>query len=197
MTAPFPPPDLARRSPDWVIVDTGALLNRFYSAAHEPIFFDRSKDGRLNAPDGAYGVLYVAEAAHGAFAEAFLRQPGRRLLPRDLLRSKAFVRLTTTRSLRLIKLAGPGLARLGATAEVTHGGLPYTLPQAWSAALYNAFIDADGVAYTARHDDEALCYAIFHRAESAVVESDRELDLDRAWFWKLAEAYGVGLAPAP
>jgi len=33
------------------------------------------------------------------------------------------------------KLAGPGLAILGATAEVVHGGLPYDDPQAWSKAL--------------------------------------------------------------
>jgi hypothetical protein len=84
---------------------------------------------------------------------------------------------------------------MGATAEVVHGGLPYDVPQAWSAALRNHPIRPSGIAYYARHDDEALCYAIYDHAASAVVEEHRETLLDGDWFWDLAEPYGVGLAP--
>jgi hypothetical protein len=195
VTAPLPPPDLASRDPVLITLEAGEILHRFFTAAYDPIHFDRSRDGRLNAPDGLYGVLYTAKDARGAFAETFLREPGHTLIPSDLLARKAYVRLRVTRPFVLIKLGGAGLARLGATAEVVHGGLPYDVPQAWSAALRNHPIRADGIAYYARHDDEALCYAIYDHAASAVVEEHREPQLDRDWFWDLAEPYGVGLAP--
>src|SRR5262249_8524324 len=103
--------------------------------------------------------------------------------------------LEVLRPLRLVRLAGPGLARAGATAQVTHGGQPYDAPQAWSAAIYALPEIYDGIAYTARHDDAAVCYAIFGRPSPAVAEVSRQADLDADWFWQLAERYGVGLAP--
>jgi hypothetical protein len=54
----------------------------------------------------------------------------------------------------------------------------------------------DGIAYNARHDDEALCYAIFERAAPDVRETSRQIDLDQDWFWEMAEQYGVGMAPS-
>ena len=105
------------------------------------------------------------------------------------------MRIRVTRALRLVKFAGAGLARLGATAEVTHGGLPYDAPQAWSKAIHGLPSAPDGIAYRARHDDDAFCYALFDRAASHVEEETRESDIDKDWFWSLAEAYGVGLAP--
>lgn len=137
----------------------------------EPDLFDRSLDGRFNAPDGSYGVLYTAKETYGAFAETFLRTPGRTLIDPGLLKRKAYVRLRLERDLKVIRLAGPGLARVGATAEIAHGGLPYDLPHAWSRALSDHPINADGIAYHARHDDTELCYAIFERAADAVSEA--------------------------
>ena len=55
--------------------------------------------------------------------------------------------------------------------------------------------ERSGIAYYARHDDEALCYAIYDHATAAVVEEHRETQLDGDWFWDIAELYGVGLAP--
>lgn len=173
MTAPLPPIDLASRVPDLLILPAATIIHRFYTARFDPIFFDTSRDGRLNAPDGSYGVLYAARDAHGAFAETFLRQPGLTLLDPDLLARKAYVRFESVEELRLVRLAGPGLAILGATAEVVHGGLPYDVPQAWSKALSEHRVGAHGIAYNARHDDEALCYALFDRARDAVREADR------------------------
>jgi hypothetical protein len=192
---PLPPADLDRRLPELVKLPAGQEVHRFYTAKWEPIFFDRSTEGRFNAPDASYGVLYTAKETNGAFAETFLRTPGRTLIDADLLKRKAYVRLLFERDLNMILLAGPGLARLGATAEVAHGGLPYDVPQAWSIALARHPICADGIAYHARHDDAELCYALFDRSADAVAESAREVDLDQDWFWRIAERYGVGLAP--
>jgi hypothetical protein len=196
VSAPLPPSDLASRDPDLVKLPAGAIMHRFYPEGYEPIFFDPGLSGRLNAPDGSYGVLYCAEETSGAFAETFLRTPGRRLIDADLLRRKAYVRLQVRSELSLIKLAGPGLAMLGATAEVVHGGLPYNDPQAWSKALFGHPVSAQGIAYYARHDDEALCYAIFDRASTSIEETGRETNLDQDWFWQLALKYKVGLAPS-
>ncbi len=135
MSGPLPPPDLASRNPRISTIRRGTELHRFFSAGRDPIYFDRGSNGRLNAPDASYGVLYASKTQRGAFAETFLRSPGRRLVDPALLRRKAYVRLKAVRRLRLILFDGPGLAILGATAEVTHGGLPYDLPQAWSGAL--------------------------------------------------------------
>jgi len=151
--------------------------------------------GRFNAPDGSYGVLYAAKEPAGAFAETFLRTPGRTLIDLDLIHRKAYVRFAASRKLTLIRLAGPGLARLDATAEVTHNGLPYEVAQAWSAALFGHPVAADGIAYHARHDDAELCYALFDRSAAAIVEDAREVDLDQDWFWRIAVHYRVGLAP--
>lgn len=195
MSASSPPPDLSRRTPHLIEIPAGTLIHRFYTARFEPVFFDRSVLGRLNASDGSYGVLYAAAERAGAFAETFLRQPGRTSLAADFLASKAYVRLVVRKPLRLIRFAGPGLARLGATAEVVHGGPPYDVPQAWSAALRAHPVSPHGVAYTARHDDEAFCYALFDHAAAAIEETDRDLILDADWFWTIADPYGVGLAP--
>ncbi len=193
---PYPPADLHARDPHLVRLPENSVLHRFYTARFDPIFFDRSLAGRLNAPDGGYGVLYAARTKAGAFAETFLRQPGRTLIPADFLASKAYARLRVLRPLTLIKFSGPGLGRLGATAELVHGGKPYDAPQAWSKALKARPVGADGIAYTARHDDEELCYALFDGRSNPVAEIDSVTNLDRDWFWLIAEPYGVGIAPS-
>lgn len=139
-------------------------------------------------------MLYAAEQIEGAFAETFLRSPGRTLLPRDLIVKKALVRLRSTRALRLANLYGPGLAVLGATAEVTASAPPYDLPQAWAAALHNHPQMFDGIAYRARHDDNEICYAFFDRSGAGIVEIDRDERLDADWFYGLLNYYSVGLA---
>lgn len=195
MSGPLPPADLSQRLPGLIKVPAGEDLHRFYTAKWGPIFFDTSTAGRFNAPDASYGVLYAARTIAGAFAETFLRTPGRTLIDTDLLQRKAHIRLSTSRDQTLIRFAGPGLARLGATAEVCHSGLPYDVPQAWSKALLEHPVNADGIAYYSRHDDAELCYALFDRAAGAIFEVEREVDLDQDWFWRIAEPYRVGFAP--
>ena len=193
MTAPLPPRDLATRSPNVQTLRSGLIVHRFYTVAYDPLYFDRGRGGRLNAPDGYYGVLYVARTRKGAFAETFLREPGRTIIPSDLLARKAYVQVRIEKTLRVVRLHRPGLARLGATAEVVHGGLPYDVPQAWSKALWTHPSKPDGIAYYARHDDEELCFALFDHAQ--VSEESREVRLDQNWFWQIADEYDIGSPP--
>jgi hypothetical protein len=140
-------------------------------------------------------VLYCAEEINGAFAETFLRQTGRTLLPHDLVAGKSYVRLVVMRDIRLAEMKGHGLARMGATAEVAHSGVPYDVPQSWSKALREHAAGPNGIAYTCRHDDEAVAYALFDIDPLAVVELDRQKNIDKPWFWEIALSYGVGRAP--
>lgn len=201
MSAPHPPADLAERRLSLVRLRPGDVMHRFYALRHEPVYFDRSAHGRLNAPDGRYGVLYAAKTPAGAFAETFMRSVGRTMLPLDLVQARGYVQLAVTSPLTFVRLAGPGLAIAGATAEVTHGGLPYDVPRAWSAAIHGLRLSSgksrkiDGIAYRARHDDDEICYAIFERAAGGIREASRLTALDCDWFWRLAERYGAGLAP--
>lgn len=195
MSAPLPPPDFFHRPLTELRLAAGTNLHRFHDAAYAPVFFDRSQMGRLNAPDGAFGVFYAAATVVGAFAETFLRQPGRTLLAPDLIAWKTYAVLRLRRDLRLLQLYGVGLARAGATAEVTHGGLPYDTPQRWSAAIFAHPARYDGIAYTARHEDGEICLALFDRAIDAIEEAERVANLQTGWFFDLLDRYGVGLAP--
>jgi len=195
VSGPPPPPDLNRRRPRLLELPSGTILHRFYQLRFEPIYFDPFRRGRFNAPDGSYGVLYGAKTIDGAFAETFLREPGRTVLSPDFVAARGHVELQNIRPLKLIELGGKGLAPLGATAEILHSGLPYDVPQAWSKALHDHPAAADGIACGARHDDRELCYALFDRARPAVAELSRRVDLDEDWFWEIGESYGVGLAP--
>lgn len=195
MTRLLPPPDLHEREPLIVKVSSADVIHRFYTETNSPIYFDKSDSGRFNSRRGLFGVLYTSKTPLGAFAETFLRKPGRTLIDFDLLRRKAYVRLQIRSHLRFIQLAGNGLHRVGATAEVPHAPLPYDTPQAWSEALFTHPCQADGIAYNARHDDSELCYAIFDRCAPAIEVSERQVNLDVDWFWRLAEHYDVGIAP--
>ena len=68
------------------------------------------------------------------------------------------------RELRLAPIHGTSLARLGVTAELASGS-DYERSQLWSRALWEHSDRPDGVLYRSRHDDSALCVAVFDRAK--------------------------------
>lgn len=193
---PRPPVNLAKRKPILRTLPVGHSVHRFYSKAHAPLYFDRAQGGgagRFNAPDGSYGVMYVSEQRDGGFAETFLRNPDATLVSLKLIMAKGYVRFETTRELALVQLYGPGLARVGATAEVSHRSPPYDITQAWSKALRDAFPRVAGIAYTSRHDDVAVCFALFEQARDALHEVERETNLMQPWFGALVETYRLGI----
>jgi hypothetical protein len=171
-------------------------VHRFHRRGLAPEFYDRGTSGRFNASDGSFGVLYAAWTVRGAFAEAFLREPGRTVLLPALVETRSYASFQALRPLQVVRFYGRWMAPLGATADVTSSAPDYDAPQAWSAALFVHPSNVDGIAYYARHDNSELCIAMFDRAHGALAEVTREPDLDQSWFWELAERYGLGAVPS-
>lgn len=195
LPAPEPPPDLHRRKLVIEELPAGIQIHRFHTTIYPATFFDTTQGSRFNSPDGSYGVMYAALDRCGAFSETFLRQIGSTAISETFVHSKACATYTLTRAIRAVRLRGYGLAPIGATASVCScPGPPYTLPQAWSAALYNHPEKPDAILYGSRHDDEALCLAIFDRARDALDFPVSVTNLlDQTWFCELMDRYGVGL----
>ena len=66
-------------------------------------------------------MLYAATDAHGAFVETFGWRTGDRIIDLSELRARGLAHITVSRILRLVDLAGEGLARLGADARLGAG----------------------------------------------------------------------------
>lgn len=166
MTAPLPPADVATRRLPLQTITPDTPLWRVHDVRRDPLWFGPAPNarptGRFDAWHGEYRVCYVGLSPEASFAETFLRNPGRRILDRTLLEYRALTVLAPTRSLRVVRLYGPALARLGATAEVTHGPA-YDVAGQWSLALWSHPSQPDGIAYKSRHDDDEICVAIFDR----------------------------------
>ena len=95
----------------------------------------------------------------------------------------------------MVMLYGPGLARIGATAEVTHGGLPYTIPQRWSSALHAHPTKLEGIAIGA-HEMTMTNYVTQFLIEWVLISkrfNARRNCSIKTGFMKLFDVYGVGL----
>jgi RES domain len=194
---PLPPSDFSSRVPETVKLPKGSLIHRFYANKFSnPIHFDTSTNGRFNAPDGTYGVLYAAHTMSGAFAETFLRSPGRNIISAKLLSEKGYSILQVKRDLTFLKFSGSGLAVIGATAAISHGSPPYDKPQEWSKQTHLNFPQFDGIAYRSRHNDDELCYAIFDRSKSEIAINRTTKDINKKWFWHEADRYYMGFSPS-
>ncbi len=200
--APGPPPDppagLARRALPLHTLPAGTRLLRIHSTHRHPLFFGPAPGtpprGRWDAPAGEFGVCYLGEAGHVAFAETFLRDPGNTLLEEADVAPRSVSVVELRRALRLAAVHGAGLARLGATAAVCNG--PYRVSRAWSLALHGHPAAVDGLRYRARHDDDAMAVALFDRAADALrVRSTTRLMSARlaAELAQWLDRYGIGL----
>ena len=173
---------------------------RMHPVEYEPVFFGKTGLGRFDDPAGEYGVLYAAEDAFGAFVESFGRAPGRNIVSWQKLRSRPLSRIGlagTGASLRMVDLTGAGLARIGATADLTSSHYPAA--QRWSQALHEHPSEPDGLLYRLKHDPSRTGVAIFERASSLSSEffgtliSPEHAKLLSA----ILEEYKFGLAGGP
>lgn len=160
---PEPPPDLAAM-PLPVTIFRRCWF-RIHRLAHAPLFFGRSGDNRFDAPAGEFGVLYAGKDAHCAFIEVFGHATGVRLVEQGELAARGLARIAARRPLRLVNLAGGGLARLGADARLTSGE-SYAAAHRWALAIHDHPRRPDGIVYAARHDPRRVCAALFDRASA-------------------------------
>lgn len=157
-----------RQDPLTLDLKAGASLVRIHRIDNDAVWFG-PKPGlppayRFDAPSGEYRTLYCAENLEGAFAETILRG-GRRIVSRRYVHERQWSVLAAPRDLKLLKLFDNGLVWNGQTVDICAGD-NYGRPQAFARDVYNAYLDVDGVAYRARHNNGEICYALFDRHDT-------------------------------
>jgi RES domain len=199
-------PDLAGRELPLRRLAAGSPLYRVHRRELDPLWFgpaagatatNRFDDPLWDEPPDVvpgprFQVCYLGTSPASCFAETFLRNPPVRLLSLADLSRRGLARVRVTRALNLVRLHGPGLARIGVTAEATCG--EYDLSRGLARALWCHPAQPDGIVYSSRHDNEALCIALFDRAREAA-EVEKSVSLSGSWrlLGKLLDRYRVAL----
>lgn len=154
-----------------------------------------TKTGRFDAPDQRYGVLYIARQLPGAFVETLCRNAGAtRPIPATAMDTYNVAEFCAARGLKLVDLAGKGLARMGLDSRLGTGD--YRVAQQWSEAFYLHADHVDGIIYPARHDPKQQAVALFGRAgELLTVKPCGTLRdyMGEQEFFALLDHYGVAL----
>jgi hypothetical protein len=178
-------------------VRAGTHWLRIHAQARSPLWFGPARGRpaihRFDDPSGRFRVCYFGTTLEVCFAETFLRNPPVRILALDDLAARSIATVEVRRDLRLVPIHGPSLARLGVTAELA-SGIDYATSQLWSRALWEHDNQPDGILYRSRHDDSALCVAVYGRAKDALVMvQDQSLADDSQVLARLLRRYGLGL----
>ncbi len=191
-----PEPSLPKRLP-LSRVRAGTHWLRIHAQARSPLWFGpahgRPAIHRFDDSSGRVRVCYFGTTLEVCFAETFLRNPPVRILALDDLAERSIATVELRRDLRLVPIHGPSLARLGVTAELASGNI-YAISQLWSRALWEHGDQPDGILYRSRHDDSALCAAVYDLAkDDLVMIHDQSLTGDSQQLARLLRRYGLGL----
>jgi hypothetical protein len=161
-------------------LDAGSRLFRIHrsdlSALHFGSTTEVHRRQRWYATDGSYGVCFLAQEPHIAFAETLLRDLALDVVQEAQIAARSLALVNVVQPIQLAALHGSALRAHGADASVVHG--PYAVTWAWSQALHERPSEVDGICYRARHDDSGLSVALFERAgrKVEVVHSTNLLD---------------------
>ena len=205
---PLPPTDLAQRDLPLTSLDERNLtlyrchrLDRPYS----PVAFNFAPIAdRFNAPNGEYGVLYLASDPFGAFIETF----GSGMVSADLdlrtvaesdLARRCLCRVgisTGATPLRLVNLAdGFGFSRLGLDGRISTTKQRAVTRQ-WAFALWRHPQAPDGLLYRACNDQERLSVVLFDRVGDIVRPTcEHNLLRDTRQLADILDHYTIGLDP--
>ncbi len=185
----------------------GSAFYRITRPEHpSPLYFDHGQTSRFNAPNGEYGVCYMAESVEGAFAESVGHSVAKRFAPAQTkvidevtLQSVHIYRISLINTMRVGELCGPALPRLNIDNQINTLAAPYTIPQLWSSWIYDHPRKPDGIRYHSRHLPNIRNLACFERFQEnlSVVDlgplinwRDQKLGLD---IWDLLEKHDWGV----
>ena len=148
---------------------------------------------RFDDPNGRFRVCYLGTTIDVCFAQTFLRNPPVRILSLEDLAGRSIATVEVRRELRLVPVHGSRLARLGVTAEMASGSNCVEC-RLWSRALWERADKPDGILYRSRHDDSALCVAVYDRARDGLaIVRDHSLAEASQQMARLLRRYGLGL----
>ena len=149
-------------------------LVRAYNVAHGPLAFNPSPvPGRFrpfeDARGGMIATAYAAEDEETAIAERLLRgvDPHVSTAPRRLLlrhvHGVALTSIVPRRALRLARLHGLGLRRLGLSraALIECGADRYAWTARWARALHASDPELDGLVWSSRQNDGRFAVMLF------------------------------------
>ena len=174
MSLPLPPKQQARDLRLQTIA-AGSQWLRIHRCRHATaLHWGRHDQGRWNAADGSFGVLYVADSLEKAFAETYGHQVMDSQLPaavkfltREELEERCITRLTTDRDLQVLDLRGPALARQNLDARLLTTRQLLPVCQAWSRWWHGAAQQPDGLLYPSRLLPCGTNLALYERCADA------------------------------
>jgi hypothetical protein len=189
-------PTLPRRLP-LRRIRAGTRWMRIHAQGRNALWFGPARGQppihRFDDTAGRFRVCCFGTTLEVCFAETFLRNPPVRILALDDLAGRSVATVEVRRDLRLVPVHGSSLAKLGVTAELATGR-DYPLSQLWSRALWEHSDQPDGILYRSRHDDSAICVALFDRAKDALaIVRERSLAEDSKQVARLLRRYGLAL----
>lgn len=182
----LPPPDLSRHQLPLHTLTPGDRLVRVHMLGREPLFFGPlpggPASGRWDSAAGRFGTCYLADALHPciAFAERFLRDPRRTLIPEEELRRSGVSLIEVAEPLAVVSFHGAGLKRLGTSADVAHGDHRQSRP--WAQMLHEHPAAPGGLRWRSRIDDDGFALALFDRCRGALRVLDTEPLLESRGF---------------
>ena len=195
--AALPPADLAQRPLPLETLAAGTRLARIHGRSRDPVHFSpgpgKPPAGRFDSASGRFGVLYAALSFDGAFVEAVLRNPARRVVGEGEIAARAFTILAPRETLPIVDLTGPGLQALGLDAAIFAG--PYAPCGAWADALRDHPARPGGLLYPSRHDPAEHCLALFGPRPMQVLAPSEPLDDLPAQVAAALRRYGKALDP--
>jgi len=170
------------------VIRKGTLLYRISDPSFSsPLFFSMNQSGRYNAPNGEYGVCYMADSFNAAFAESlghsvttkFESGQKKTILEDDLIKFHIFT-FKVLKTLHVGELCGSGLPRLGLDNNINTSPKPYSDPQQWSLWIHSHPNNLDGIRYHSRHLPDNRSEALFDRCASSLNVTDGGAVID--WF---------------
>lgn len=140
---------------------------RVHTLGREPLFFGPGRAyparGRWDSPERRFGTCYLADAAHPhvAFAERFLRDPKRTLIPEAEIARAAISVVEVDEPIAVVPFHGASLKRLGASAAIAHGD--HRESRLWAQAIHDHPAAPSGLRWRSRVDDDGFAVALFQR----------------------------------